>query len=132
LGDEGVEEFKAMMEGQPLHLPEDLLGPCFQREAVVYRQYRPGFRILADSGGVPRVARLQPVSAAARAGVLDGDEILDPEPRPTDQALAGMPVTLHLRRDEKALSLTLTDAWGLPVKGWRYVRTGVAPTACGI
>lgn len=132
LGDEGAEEFKAMMEGQPLHLPEDLLGPCFQREAAVYRQYRPGFRILADSGGVPRVARLQPRSAAARAGVLEGDEILDPEPKPTDQASAGLPVTLHLRRDEKALSLTLTDAWSPPVTGWRYVRTGVPRTACDI
>jgi hypothetical protein len=132
LGDAGVTEFKGMMEGQPLNLPENLLGPCFRREAMVYRQYRPGFRILTDRGGVPRVARLQQGSAAARVGVREGDEVLDPDLKPTDQALAGLPVTLHLRRDEKNLSLALTDAWGPQVSGWRYVRTGVPREACGI
>lgn len=131
LGEAGVEEFEAMLSGKPLDPPPDLLGPCFQREAATYRQYRPGFNARLGNGGITLVSSLQPDSPAATAGIREGDELLDPPPAPTDQTITQQPLTLHLRRNGQILTISFA-AWGPPVEGWRYVRTNVPESACHI
>ena len=131
LGEPGVAEFEAMMRGAPLDLPADLLGPCFRRESVTYRAWRPGYRALAGDGGVQRAARLEPDSPATRAGVQEGDVLLDPEPKPTDPAGDGAPRSVRVRRGAQTLALAV-EGWGPAVAGWRYVRTATPASACGI
>jgi predicted metalloprotease with PDZ domain len=131
LGTKGVVEFEAMMHGESLNLGPDLFGPCFRRVPTVYRQFRAGFASRKEEKGVPSVGALAADSPAAKAGVRNGDELLEELPKPIDQHLAGRPFTLHLRRDGHPMTVEF-DAWGPPVEGWSYVRTDVPERDCHI
>ena len=127
LGDAGVEDFEAMMAGRPLDLPSDLLGACFTREATVTRRFEPGMRV--DAAG--RVLRVTGGSFAETAGVAVGDVLSDPEGWAEMGKREPGQVSLSVLRDGRPVDLTFTP-WGPERAGYRWVRTGVPETACGI
>lgn len=76
LGEDGITQFERMLAGELIIPPENAFGPCFSRT----RQRRPR-PVLGFSEDVflmePRVIRnLEPGSAAAQAGLREGDEVI--------------------------------------------------------
>jgi hypothetical protein len=76
LGPAGVQDFDRMMRGELIVPAPDAFGPCFERRRDVRPRPILGFdenSLLAE----PHVVRdLQPGSAAAAAGLKEGDQIL--------------------------------------------------------
>jgi hypothetical protein len=130
LGQAGVDEFNAMMDGKPLNLPSDLLGPCFRSEPTTYRRYRLGFRAEAGKDG-STVGRLEAGSPAAQAGVKDTDRILNPEALKGLEDRAPAPVVLKLSRGGQAVTATFTPT-DIEKPGLKWVRTSVPNNACNI
>lgn len=132
LGPGARAEFDAMMAGELVVPPSDAFGPCFRRENTRYRRFELGFdpASLTES---PRIVRgVVAGSAAARAGLKDGDEITTPvvlEPVQRDPA---MTLTLHVRREGKDIEITYLPR-GEAVDGYRWVRVESVPdSACDI
>ena len=116
-----------------LMLPEsDAFGPCFERTTGKFRRFELGFdgkSMMAH----PRIVRgLVPDSAAAKAGLRDGDEIVAPVGLDAVQGKQDATLTLQIRRDGTVFPLTYlprgaqTDAYQ-----WRRV-PGVPDKKCGI
>lgn len=59
-------------------------------------------------GGAARVARVEPESAAAQAGLKPGDLVLDIDTLGQLRLTVGMPLTLRVLRDSESLRLPLT------------------------
>ncbi len=122
LGPDGPAAFRAMLEGA-VQLPESrAFGPQFERYSAKLRRYELGF---APEGLIePRrmVRGLVAGSAAERAGLRNGDEILRPVPQDGVQARQDATLTLEVLRGAQRLTITylpraeLVDAWQ-----WRAV-----------
>jgi hypothetical protein len=131
LGQAGVGEFEAMMDGKPLYLPSDMLGPCFRRENAVYRKFNQGFRLQAGSDGAQFVQNLDPAGPAAQVGVRNGDQLLDAAPLKVAQAHPGQAVNLQFSRGGTIMALSFAP-WSPEIPGYRWVRTNVPESACNI
>lgn len=132
LGPQAKIEWEAMMAGKLMVPPSNAFGPCFRREAAAYRHFELGFDP-ASLTAVPRIVRgVVPGSAAAIAGLSDGDEITQPVIQERVQEKAEEPLTLHLRRGGQPLDITYLPR-GKSVQGYRWVRVaGVPDTACAL
>jgi predicted metalloprotease with PDZ domain len=106
LGDAGVEEFHAMLAGKLIVPQPDAFGPCFTRTTARLRRYDLGFDpdVLVQPTRV--VHGLVPDSAAAKAGLRDGDEIVKPVPQDAIQADQLATLTLLIRRRGVEFPLT--------------------------
>jgi predicted metalloprotease with PDZ domain len=106
LGEKGKEEFEAMLSGAIQLPPSDAFGPCFARVTKPLRRYELGFepRVLTEPKRIVR--GLVAGSAAAVAGVRDGDEITQPVPQDLIQAQQDAVLTLKLRRDGKDFAVS--------------------------
>ena len=124
--------YDSMLAGGVM-LPEaDAFGPCFERTTGKFRRFELGF----DGKSMtthPRIVRgLIPGSAAAQAGLRDGDEIVAPVGLDALQGQQDATLTLQIRRDGSVFPLTYlprgaeTDAYQ-----WRRV-PGVPDKKCGI
>ncbi|WP_129793812.1 hypothetical protein [Sphingosinicella sp. CPCC 101087] len=132
LGEAGMAEFDAMMAGRPLDLPSDLLGPCFRSERRLLSRFMSGFRPHRDAGGVMRATRLAADSAAAAAGLREGDAILNPDALEVAEE-AGQGTMLRLDIDRGGERLTIGySPWSSPVPGLQWVRTDVPESACNL
>ncbi len=127
LGETGVANFEAMMAGRPLDLPENLLGPCFDREAVLHRRFEPDFRVGHDG----RVTRLLPDAAGAETGVRDGDRVADPRVLKAVEAAGPGVATLDVVRDGEVVTVTF-EPWGPARPGYRWVRNATPEARCDI
>ena len=132
LGDEAVEEFRAFLDGaMPIPAP-DAFGPCFTRTTRSMRRYELGFdtAVLAEPTRIIR--GLEPGSAAAEAGLRNGDEILRPVPQDHLQGDQDARLTLEIRRGEETFSVTywprgeVVDAYQ-----WEIVE-GTETQSCGL
>ena len=132
LGPGARAEFDAMMAGELIVPPSDAFGPCFRRESTRYRRFELGFDP-ASLTGSPRIVRgVVAGSAAARAGLRDGDEITASVVLEPVQCDPTMNLTLHVRRDGKDFEITYLPR-GEEVDGYRWVRVdGVPDSACDI
>lgn len=130
LGDAGVAQLDAMLAGAVM-LPEPQgFGPCFTRVIKPMRRYLLGFEpaVLVEPKRIVR--DLVPGSAAALAGVRNGDAITKPVPQDAIQGQQDATLTLALLRDGKALSITYLPR-AETVDAWQWVRTGTLPdSAC--
>lgn len=106
LGDKGKDEFEAMLAGAVQLPPSDAFGPCFTRTTKPMRRYELGFepRVLTEPRRI--VHGLIANSAAAMAGVRDGDEITQPVPQDLIQGQQDGVLTLKLLRDGKPLEIS--------------------------
>ena len=109
LGSDGIADFNDMLAGKLVLPPSDSFGPCFQRTTKPLRRYELGFTtdVLVEPKRIVR--GLKPGSAAALAGLRDGDEIAKPVPQDSIQANQAALLHLQIRRDGK-----LTDISYLP------------------
>lgn len=132
LGDGARTAYEAMMAGALQVPPDGAFGPCFRREATIYRTFDLGFdpAVLAT---VPRVVRgVVTGSNAERAGLRAGDEITHPVVLDRLQSDESAELTLELRRAGELVRIRYLPR-GAEVAGHRWVRVdGVPDSACAI
>jgi predicted metalloprotease with PDZ domain len=106
LGPEGVADFNAMLAGTLVVPPSDSFGHCFVRTSAPLRRYDLGFTsdVLIEPARVVR--GLEPGSAAARAGLQDGDSIVKPVPQDRIQSDQTALLQLSIQRDGKPLEIS--------------------------
>ncbi|QDI02672.1 MULTISPECIES: hypothetical protein [Xanthomonas translucens group] len=95
-----------MLDGAAPLSASDAFGPCFERISQPMHRYELGFvpAVLTES---PRIVRdLIPDSAAAKAGVQNGDEITHPVGQDQLQGEQDGILTLQLLRDGKPLTIS--------------------------
>ena len=127
LGEAGVANFEAMTAGRPLDLPENLLGPCFEREARFHRRFQPGFRVGQDG----RVTGLSPDAAGAKAGLRAGDRLPHPQALKALEAAGPGVAMLELVRGDEAITVTI-EPWGDARPGYRWMRNDTPEARCNI
>lgn len=120
LGEGAVQNLHAMLGGKVPLPGSAAFGPCFERVSRTMRRYQLGFEpaVLTES---PRIVRgLIPGSAAARAGVRNGDTIARPVGQDQIQGEQNGVLTLHLQRDGKNLVVSYKPR-GETVSAWQWV-----------
>lgn len=119
LGHGAVEEFYAFLNGRAPLPASDAFGACFRRISKSLRRYDLGFdtAVLAEPRRVVRGLRAG--SAAAQAGLRDGDEIVRPVPQDQLQGDQTMMLTLRIRRDGQESDLTYLPR-GEAVSAWQW------------
>ncbi len=132
LGPNAKTEFNAMMAGKLVVPPSNAFGPCFQRETTTYRHFDLGFDS-ASLAASPRIVRgVEARSAAAAAGLKDGDEVTAAVVLERVQGKQDATVTLPILRDGQPLSIPSLPR-GKSVEGWRWVRVPAVPdSACAL
>jgi hypothetical protein len=127
LGAEGEADFTAMMAGRLVVPPTDSFGPCFARTTAPLRRYVLGFdsAVLIEPRRIVR--GLQPESAAAAAGLRDGDEIVKPIPQDAIQADQTALLHLQIRRSGELLELAYLPR-GETVQAYQWERSGGCKT----
>jgi predicted metalloprotease with PDZ domain len=130
LGPEGPADLKAMLAGATVLPPSRAFGPCFERTTVLLMRYQLGFDP-ASLVSRPRIVRgLIAGSAAAQAGVRNGDEIVRPVPQDGVQADQHATLTLELRRGARTVTVTYLPR-GRTVEAYQWRRVpGVADREC--
>ncbi len=127
LGEAAVQQFRGMLAGA-WQVPEsDAFGPCFRRTRVPLRRYELGFepKVLTEQ---PRIVRgLIAGSAAARAGLRNGDEILRPVGQDGIQGEQTRELELQVRRDGRDQAIRYLPR-GETVEAWQWERDPAAAT----
>jgi predicted metalloprotease with PDZ domain len=120
LGTKGKAEFEAMLGGAVMLPPSDAFGPCFARTTKPMRRYDLGFepKVLTEPKRIVR--GLVPGSAAAVAGIRNGDEITQPVPQDLIQAKQNAILTLKLLRDAKPLQISYLPR-GETVEAYQWI-----------
>ncbi len=120
LGDKGKQQFDDMMAGKVIALDSDAFGVCFQRTQKPLRRYVLGFdpTVLVQPRRIIR--GLVPGSAAAKAGLKDGDEILKPVPQDGIQADQNAKMKLLVRRGGKVWDVSYLPR-GEVVPTWQWM-----------
>ncbi|WP_223572698.1 hypothetical protein, partial [Xanthomonas citri] len=129
LGAQGIADYTAFKAGHLLDLPSNAFGECFKREAASYRDFSPGFRIEPDPDGTFKARFIRPDMAGSKAGLLDGDEILDRNVLKSAKKNAETVVSLKIRRNNAPMTLSL-HPWGPEMSGFRWVRADVTDKSC--
>lgn len=121
LGPEARDAYEAMMAGKRIAAPAGSPAPGLKPEPIELPEFRLGFD-LASLRGEPAVVRgLEPGSNAARAGLREGDEVVDQLPNLGDLlGSPGTPITFTVRRGGKLLEITY-QPWGDSVPAYRWV-----------
>lgn len=132
LGAGAVEDFHAFLAGTPPLPASDAFGPCFRRTSKPLREYVLGFEpaVLAEPRRIVR--GLVPDSAAAVAGVRNGDEIVRPVPQDGIQGNQTERLHLRLRRDGKEFDVDYLPR-GKTMDTWQWERVpGVPDDRCAL
>ena len=116
-----------MMAGRLVVPPSDSFGPCFARTTAPLRRYVLGFdsAVLIEPRRIVR--GLQPESAAAAAGLRDGDEIVKPIPQDAIQADQTALLHLQIRRSGELLDVAYLPR-GETVHAYQWERSGGCKT----
>ncbi len=121
LGAPAVRQFRGMLAGEWQLPSSDAFGPCFRRTRVKLRRYELGFepKVLTEQ---PRIVRgLVAGSAAERAGLRNGDEILRPVGQDAIQGDQARELELQLRREGRDWTLRYLPR-GATVDAWQWQR----------
>jgi len=132
LGSRGVAQLTAMMNGKLVLPSSDAFGPCFERTTAPLRRYELGFdsQVLMEPARIVR--GLVPGSAAARAGLRNGDRIVKPVPQDEIQAEQRATLTLLIERGGRTFPITYLPR-GATVQAYQWRRRpGVADRDCGL
>jgi predicted metalloprotease with PDZ domain len=132
LGPRGVAQFDAMLAGKLVVPSSAAFGRCFARTTAPLRRYELGFdsEVLMEPSRIVR--GLVSGSAAARAGLRDGDRIVRPVPQDAIQADQSARLTLLIERNGKTFPITyLPRGAVVQTYQWRR-RRGVPDRRCGL
>lgn len=132
LGARGVTQFRAMMDGKPVVPASSAFGPCFEREIAPLRRYQLGFdsQLLTEPSRIVR--GLIPGSAAARAGLRNGDRIVKPVPQDAIQADQSATLPLLIERNGRTFPISYLPR-GAVVRAYQWRRRpGMSDRACGL
>lgn len=132
LGPKAVEDFRAFLGGAMPLPASDAFGPCFRRTTRTLRRYELGFAtdVLAQPKRIVR--GLVPGSAAALAGLRDGDEIVDPVPQDGIQGEQAELIRLRIRRGDKVFPVAYLPR-GETVDAWQWERApGSEDRSCAL
>ncbi|WP_196871301.1 M61 family metallopeptidase [Sphingobium sp. JAI105] len=99
LGERGVNAFHAMLAGQTILPASDAFGPCFRRGNTSLRRFDLGFDTVSLSRSPMVIDGLKPGSEAERAGLKDGDIILEKFPQDSLQSDQNRQLTLSIQRN---------------------------------
>lgn len=127
LGEEGARRFDAViMRGERPDPPSDAFGPCIRRKATPISQYDLGFAI--GSFAKKTITNLRPDSAAARAGLTEGQKFIRSK---GEIGKPDIPMQITIERDGKEVVVTFSPK-GPTVDGFLWERVpGVEETLCG-
>jgi hypothetical protein len=128
LGEPGLRDFRAMLAGEQILPASDAFGACFRRTTKPLRRYELGFdpKVMAERHRIVR--GLLPDSAAARAGLKEGDEILKPFGQDSVQESQTKTITLAVRRAGKEQAITYLPR-GATVQAYQWERVPNTPEA---
>ena len=106
LGEAAVADFRAFLDGAMPLPASDAFGPCFRKTTKPMRRYELGFdsAVLAEPRRIVR--GLQAGSAAAQAGLRDGDEIVIPVPQDAIQGNQTAVLNLQIKRDGQSRTIS--------------------------
>jgi hypothetical protein len=105
LGEKGLADLNAMLAGATIVPPSNAYGPNFRRVTRRLRRYDLGFE-MASLQARPKIVRgLIRGSNAEKAGLRNGDEILNGFPQDALQGDQQAYLTLDLRRNGRALQI---------------------------
>lgn len=126
LGAPAVLDFRAFLDGAVPLPGSGAFGPCFRRVTRPLKRYELGFdsAVLAEPKRIVR--GLVPGSAAAAAGLRDGDEIVAPVPQDDIQGRQGKLLELLIRRDGKTFALSYLPR-GETVAAYQWERVPAVP-----
>ncbi|PQA86575.1 peptidase M61 [Marinicaulis flavus] len=130
LGAGAVKDFKAFLMGEEPLPVSDAFGPCFRRTTKPLRRYELGFDpgVLRETRRV--VSGLEPGSAAAKAGLRNGDEIVFPVPQDKIQGDQDLELKLRIRRDGEEFDLSYLPR-GETVEAYQWeMAPDAEPDAC--
>jgi predicted metalloprotease with PDZ domain len=131
LGDDAVVDFHQFLGGKMPIPASDAFGPCFARTTARVRRYELGFTpaVLREPKRIIR--GLIPGSAADRAGLQNGDEIMNPVPQDEIQGNQTELLKLDIRRKDRELPIAYLPR-GEQVEVYQWARTpGVPDSQCG-
>jgi S1-C subfamily serine protease len=106
LGEKTREDYVAMTQGKLIEPPENSFGPCLRPVPARYRDFELGF----DEMRLGVVSDLESASAAAAAGVKEGDIIHTHTPLAEVRSSPDAELTLELERDSERLTIGLRPA----------------------
>jgi hypothetical protein len=130
LGASGLADFDAMLAGGIAVPPSDAFGPCFERVTKPLKRFDLGFDPLVLVTPERKVKGLKPGSAAAIAGLRDGDQVLNRFPQDALQGDQTRTVTLEIERDGGKLPVTyLPRGETVDAYQWQPVPGGKCPAA---
>ncbi|WP_440959208.1 peptidase M61 [Oceanicaulis sp. LC35] len=132
LGADAVTGFRNFLDGAMPVPASDAFGPCFERTTRPMRRYELGFdtAVLAEPTRIIR--GLEPGTAAAEAGLQNGDEIVRPVPQDALQGSQDALLTLEIRRGEETFEVTYLPR-GETVDAYQWERVESVPaSACGL
>jgi hypothetical protein len=132
LGERGRQAFQGMLAGRLMLPGPDAFGPCFTRTTRALRRYELGFdtEVLIQPKKV--IHGLVAGSAAEKAGLRNGDEIIKPVPQDRIQGDQTATITLQIRRGDQSMTVTYLPR-GETVNAYQWVKTPAASKGgCGI
>ncbi|TCM15413.1 M61 glycyl aminopeptidase [Novosphingobium sp. PhB165] len=106
LGAQGLADFDRMLAGETVLPPSDAFGPGFERVVKPLQRFDLGFDPLVLVSPDRVVKGLEPGSAAALAGLQNGDRILNRFPQDALQGKQDATLTLQVEREGRRFSLT--------------------------
>ncbi len=121
LGATGAQEFDDMIAGRDIVPPADAFGPCLKPVSYQLQPFELGF----DDFSLGEVKNLKEGSAAAAAGVKNGDKITQ---LPDLKAARENPMatfTLGLQRGDEKVTVSYAPT-GRAVQAWRWEKTPAA------
>lgn len=128
LGPEARSEYADMVAGKPITPPPNAFGPCFHPVAIKEQPQELGFDPVAYMTA-PRVIKgLVAGSAAAHAGLHDGDVVVSGVDVSDPSFKYDKPITLTILRNGAEMGFTFTPQ-GEPVTGYRWMRNPHVPAA---
>ena len=128
LGEPGREEFLAMTRGEVIIPPQNSFGPCIRPTPTRH----PAFELGYDRLSLGEVKNLNPDSNAARAGLQNGDAIIESTPERTLREDPEALMRMVVERDGERFEVEYLPRGGT-VEGWGFEAVdGVDPEACGL
>jgi len=132
IGPGAVADFRASLAGRMQLASSSAFGPCFRRISKPLRRYELGFDTAVLAEPKRTVRGLVSGSAAALAGLRNGDDIVDPVPQDRIQGDQTERLTLKVRRDGKTFAIAYLPR-GETVSASQWKRTaGVPDKRCAL
>ena len=129
LGPIAKRDYEAMVRGTMLIPPPNTFAPCFRPERYRERRFELGFDASSLHEGRRAIHGLIAGSEAARAGLRDGDEVIESTELEAQKSPMAL-LTMRVRRAGEELTIEYLPR-GPPSASYRWVRIpGVPDSSC--